>query len=73
MLPFKLVYREEYYLPIGQHVFPSSKYRLIHRYLIDQGVISEDDLVAPEPASDDDVLLVHSPMYVHKLKTAIAP
>lgn len=69
MLPFKLVYREEYYLPIGDHVFPSSKYRLVQRYLMDQGVITPDDLLSPEPASDEDVLLVHTPMYVHKLKT----
>ena len=69
MLPFKLVYSEEYYLPIGEHVFPSSKYRLLCHYLLDQSLISEDDLAPPEPASDDDVLLVHTPMYVHKLKT----
>lgn len=69
MLPFKLVYREEYYLPIGEHIFPSSKYRLIQRYLFDQGIATEEDIVSPEPASDDDVLLVHTPMYVNKLKT----
>src|SRR5512133_642667 len=69
MLPFKLIYREDYSLPIGQHVFPSSKYRLIHQYLLDQGIISADDVLAPERAQDDDVLLVHTPMYVHKLKT----
>ncbi len=69
MLPFKLVYSEEYYLPIGEHIFPSAKYRLLCRHLLDQSVISEDDLVAPRPADDDDILLVHTPMYVHKLKT----
>lgn len=69
MLPFKLVYRDEYYLPIGDHVFPSSKYRLTKKYLLDQNVIAPEDLLSPEPASDEDVLLVHTPMYVHKLKT----
>jgi len=69
MLPFKLVYREEYYLPIGEHVFPSAKYRLLHQYLLDQGVASPDDFAAPAPAGDDDVLRVHTPMYVNKLKT----
>jgi acetoin utilization deacetylase AcuC-like enzyme len=69
MLPFKLVYREDYYLPIGEHIFPSAKYRLICRYLLDQDVISQDDLVSPTPAADEDILLVHTPMYVHKLKT----
>jgi acetoin utilization deacetylase AcuC-like enzyme len=69
MLPFKLVFREDYYLPIGEHVFPSSKYRLLHRYLLDQAVANEEDFIAPSPASDDDILRVHTPMYVHKLKT----
>jgi acetoin utilization deacetylase AcuC-like enzyme len=69
MLAFKLVFREEYYLPLGEHVFPSSKYRLVHRYLLDQGVAAEDDFVVPTAARDDDILLVHTPMYVNKLKT----
>ncbi len=69
MLPFKLVYSEDYYLPIGEHIFPAAKYRLLSRYLLDQNIISNDDLVPPKPASDEDILLVHTPMYVHKLKT----
>ncbi|HEX6881156.1 MAG TPA: histone deacetylase [Terriglobales bacterium] len=69
MLPFKLVYGEEYYLPIGDHVFPAAKYRLIHKYLLDQGIATGDDFVAPSPVSDEDALLVHTPMYIHKLKT----
>ena len=69
MLPFKLVFREEYYLPFGEHVFPSSKYRLVHQYLLDQGVAGPEDFAAPCPASDEDILRVHTPMYVNKLKT----
>lgn len=69
MLPFKLVYSEEYYLPIGEHVFPAAKYRLLAHYLLDQNLVSQGDVVAPKPAGDDDILLVHTPLYVHKLKT----
>ncbi len=69
MLPFKLVYSPGYYLPIGEHVFPAEKYRLIHNRLLKSGVGTEQDFVEPRPASDDDVLLVHTPEYVHKLKT----
>ena len=29
MLPFKLVYHERYDLNLGEHVFPSQKYRLV--------------------------------------------
>ena len=38
MLPFKLVYSDAYYLPIGDHVFPAEKYRRIHDRLLASGV-----------------------------------
>jgi acetoin utilization deacetylase AcuC-like enzyme len=69
MLPFKLVYSDDYYLPIGSHVFPAGKYRLVHKRLLETGVAEQEDFVTPQPASDQDVLLVHTPQYVHKLKT----
>ncbi len=69
MLPFKLVYTDDYYLPIGAHVFPAEKYRLIHKHLLDSGIADASDFVKPQPASDEDVLLVHTREYVQKLKT----
>ncbi len=69
MLPFKLVYSDDYYLPIGAHVFPAEKYKRIHDRLLASGVAAPSDFVAPRPATDQDVLLVHTPQYVHKLKT----
>jgi len=69
MLPFKLVYSDGYYLPIGAHVFPAEKYRRIHDRLIEARVAEASDFLTPEPASDQDILLVHRPQYVHKLKT----
>ncbi len=69
MLPFKLIYSDDYYLPIGTHVFPAEKYRRIHERLLASGVAEASDFLTPEPASDSDVLLVHTPQYVGKLKT----
>jgi acetoin utilization deacetylase AcuC-like enzyme len=69
MLPFKLVYSDDYYLPIGSHVFPAEKYQRIHKKLIETGVAEPKDFVTPQPASDQDILLVHTPTYVQKLKT----
>ncbi len=69
MLPFKLVYSDDYYLPIGAHVFPAEKYRRVRDRLLELGVAQPEDFVAPRPASDQDVLLVHTPQYVQKLKT----
>jgi len=67
MLPFKLVYSEKYFLPIGDHVFRADKYRLIRERLMNEGWADESDFVAPSPASEGDILLVHSPHYVNKL------
>ena len=69
MLPFKLVYSDDYYLPIGSHVFPAEKYRRVRDRLLENGVCRPEDIVAPRPATDQDVLLVHTPQYVEKLKT----
>ena len=68
-LPFKLVYSDSYYLPIGAHVFPAQKYRLIHKRLLESGLAEPEDFVTPKPAQDEDILLVHTWEYVHKLKT----
>jgi len=69
MLPFKLVYSDDYYLPIGSHVFPAEKYKCIHDQLLASGIAAPSDFVVPRPATDQDVLLVHTPRYVEKLKT----
>jgi acetoin utilization deacetylase AcuC-like enzyme len=69
MLPFKLIYSDGYYLPIGQHVFPAEKYRLIQQKLLESGTAAPEDFLTPDPACDKDVLLVHTPSWVTKLRT----
>jgi len=69
MLPFKLVYSDAYYLPIGDHVFPAEKYRRVRDRLISSGVADAKNFLEPQPATDLDILLVHTPEYVQKLKT----
>jgi acetoin utilization deacetylase AcuC-like enzyme len=69
MLSFKLIYSDDYFLPIGAHVFPAEKYKRIHDQLIAMHVADASDFVTPQPASDQDILLVHTPQYVEKLKT----
>src|SRR5438552_6858378 len=69
MLPFKLIYSDDYYLPIGAHVFPAEKYRRIRDRLLETGIAEPSDFLTPRPASDEDILLVHTPEYVRKLKT----
>jgi acetoin utilization deacetylase AcuC-like enzyme len=69
MLPFKLIYSDAYYLPIGQHVFPAEKYQRIRERLLATGVAEANDFLEPQPATDDDILLVHTREYVDKLTT----
>ena len=67
MLPFKLVYSPQYYLPIGEHIFRADKYRLIRERLLSEHGVEESDFITPEPAGESEVLLVHSPLYISKL------
>lgn len=69
MLPFKLIYSPSYDLNLGEHVFPSQKYRLIHERLLAEGIADAADFLEPQPATDEDVLLVHDPGYVSRLRT----
>ena len=66
----KLVYSDQYDLNLGNHVFPSVKYKLTQEKLLRDGVAGPEDFVEPEPASDDDVRLVHDQEYTWKLKHA---
>jgi acetoin utilization deacetylase AcuC-like enzyme len=70
VLPFKLIYDPRYDLNLGDHVFPSQKYRLVHEALLQDGIADSNDFLSPAAATDDDVLRVHTPAYVRKLKTA---
>src|SRR6266852_4104416 len=69
LLPFKLVYHERYDLNLGPHVFPSQKFRLIYEMLLRESIATTEDFVQPEPATDEDILRVHTPEWVRKLKT----
>src|SRR5213079_1455916 len=69
MLPLKLVYGDGYFLPIGAHVFPAEKYRLIKERLLATKVAEQSDILAPRPATDDDIRLAHTEDYVRKLTT----
>jgi acetoin utilization deacetylase AcuC-like enzyme len=69
MLPFKIVYHERYDLNLGPHVFPSQKFRLIYEMLLRENIATKSDFLIPNPASDEDILRVHTPDWVRKLKT----
>jgi acetoin utilization deacetylase AcuC-like enzyme len=69
MLPFKLVYHEKYDLNLGPHVFPSQKFRLIYEMLLREGLATEGDFLRPDPASDEDIVRIHTFEWMQKLQT----
>ena len=69
MLSFKLVYHPGYDLNLGDHVFPSQKFRLLRERLLGDGLAGPEDFVEPEPAGEADLLLVHDRNWVERLRT----
>jgi acetoin utilization deacetylase AcuC-like enzyme len=71
MLPYRLVFHEGYDLKLGDHVFPSHKFRLIHDRLLRDRFAAPDDFVQPDPAADADILAVHEAGWVQRLRTGM--
>ena len=71
MLPFRLVYHEEYDLNLGDHVFPSKKYKWLRDRLIRTRFAAPEDFVTPQPASSEDLLLAHDAEWVVKIKSGV--
>lgn len=69
MLPFRLIYSEHYDLHLGEHVFPSKKFKWLHDRFLWTRFAAKEDFLAPQPATDDDMLLVHDPEWINKLRT----
>lgn len=68
MLPFKLVYHEGYDLRLGEHVFQSQKFGMVRDALLAGKIADRGDFLSPEPATDEDILRVHTPDWVDKLQ-----
>jgi acetoin utilization deacetylase AcuC-like enzyme len=67
--PFRFVYSDEYWMvDVGKHVFPVQKYRMVYERLLAQGA-RPVNFLRPEPARDEDLLLVHTAKYLNKLRT----
>ena len=64
----KVIYSDQYDLHLGNHVFPSIKYRLIKEHLLRDQIVSAQDFVEPPAASEDDIALVHTREYIRKLQ-----
>jgi len=63
----KLVWSRRYDVDLFGHVFPVEKYRLVRQEVLARGIAAEEDLVEAEPATAEDLLLVHTPEYIDDL------
>ena len=72
MSSLPVVWAPEYEVDIGPHVFPTSKYRLVRRRLLDESALREAQFHRPAPATRDELLRVHGSGYLDRaLKGAL--
>lgn len=65
---YRLYYSPYYYADIGEgHVFPIRKFELVRDQLLAEGTLVSDEIVEPEPAAIEDLLLVHTRDYLDRL------
>jgi len=63
----RFVYSDDYYCDIGEHVFRTDKYGLLHEKMVETGLVSAEEFLAPEPATREQLELVHTPAYLDDL------
>jgi acetoin utilization deacetylase AcuC-like enzyme len=64
----KLFFSDTFSFPLPpEHRFPLDKYSLLRERLLASGWLKSDDLIVPAPASDEQLLRVHSPEYLARV------
>lgn len=64
----KAFYCDHFVLPLPEgHRFPMSKYRLLRERVLAEGLIDPVDLLVPAPATLEELLRVHDPVYVERV------
>lgn len=69
---FAFVYSEDYlaYKFHDNHPFNQKRVRMTYDLLLDTGMLIDKDIIVPRIASDEEILLFHSPTYVDAVKKA---
>jgi acetoin utilization deacetylase AcuC-like enzyme len=62
-----IVHSRAYRADIGLHVFPMQKFELIRTEIVRRGLLRDEDILEPVPATVEQVLRVHDRVYVDKL------
>ena len=70
MNDFRLFYSSDYYADIGEdHVFPIRKFELARDILLNERTLRREEIVEPQPALPEDILLVHTRDYLQRISS----
>ena len=68
MSNYRIFYSPYYYADIGEdHIFPIRKFELVRDRLLAESTLQKDEIIEPQPAKIEDLLLVHTEDYVKRL------
>ena len=68
MSDYRIFYSPYYYAEIGEnHVFPIKKFELVRDKLLAEGTLHENEIIEPQSAKIEDLLLVHTEDYITRL------
>ncbi len=64
-----VIYSEKYLADLENHIFKTDKYRLLKEKILREKLHKFVDFIEPEPASDEELFLVHKKEWVEKIKS----
>jgi acetoin utilization deacetylase AcuC-like enzyme len=64
----RVIYSPRYEVDLGPHVFPTRKYGLVHRQLLDLQLLGPSRFVEPAPATWEELARVHTTEYLAKVR-----
>jgi len=65
----QIVYSPHYEIDLLGHIWPTVKYRRIAERLLAERIADHESLIPPESCSWEDLALVHTGQYLHKVRT----
>lgn len=66
----KLFCTDQFTFPLPEgHTFPIEKYALLRKRITEAGIVEPEDIRVPDAATEEDILRVHDPDYVHRFVT----
>jgi acetoin utilization deacetylase AcuC-like enzyme len=64
----RVIYSPRYEVDLGPHVFPTRKYGLVHRQLLNSPLLGPSRFVEPAPATWEELARVHTTEYLAKVR-----